>query len=120
MSNLVCQSSSCRRTRLDDHDDITGLDDRWILFVNGRWPITLSAQNKRGALAISPAILVLPGKHGVSHNSLILIPDVAISVWIVSEEPLAPLIVLLPVVFLDGRCCIILRGLLSVCVLLGV
>jgi hypothetical protein len=27
---------------------------------------------------------------------LILIPDVAISVWIVSEEPLAPLIVLLP------------------------
>ncbi len=34
-------------------------DDRWILFVNGRWPITLSAQNKRGALAISPAIVVL-------------------------------------------------------------
>ena len=34
-------------------------DDRWILFVNGRWPITLSAQYKRGALAISPAIVVL-------------------------------------------------------------
>jgi hypothetical protein len=36
-------------------------DDRWILFVNGRWPITvtLSAQSKRGALAISPAIVVL-------------------------------------------------------------
>jgi hypothetical protein len=28
---------------LDDDDDDD--DDRWILFVNGRWPITLSAQN---------------------------------------------------------------------------
>ena len=38
-----------------DSDD----DDRWILFVNGRWPLTLSVQTKRGALAISPAIVVL-------------------------------------------------------------
>jgi hypothetical protein len=53
-------------------------------------------QDKKGALTISPTILILPGKHGISHNSLILPPDVAV-VWIVSEAQLAPLVVLLPV-----------------------
>ncbi len=53
-------------------------DDRWILFVNCRCPLTLSAQNKRGALAISPAILVLPGKPGVTHNGLILATTVGL------------------------------------------
>ena len=53
-------------------------------------------QDKKGVLAISPPIVLLAGKHGVSLNSLILPPDVAV-VWIVSEEPLAPLVVLLPV-----------------------
>jgi hypothetical protein len=38
-------------------------------------------QDKKGALSISPTILVLPGKHGVSHSSLILPPEVA-TVWI--------------------------------------
>jgi len=38
-------------------------------------------QDKKGALSISPTILVLPGKHGVSHSSLILPPEVA-AVWI--------------------------------------
>ena len=36
----------------------------------------LCAQDKRGALAISPTIVILVGKHGVIHSSLILIPDV--------------------------------------------
>jgi hypothetical protein len=43
-------------------------------------------QDKKGALAISPPIVLLAGKHGISHNSLILPPDVAV-VWIVPEEP---------------------------------
>ena len=42
-------------------------------------------QDKKGALAISPPIVLLAGKHGISHNSLILSPDVAV-VWIVSES----------------------------------
>ena len=66
------------------------------------------AQDKRGALAISPTIVILVGKHGVINSSLILIPDVDFPVGIVSEAPLAPLVVLLPVFFLGGRCCIIL------------
>jgi hypothetical protein len=53
-------------------------------------------QDKKGALAISPPIVLLAGKHGVSHNGLILPTDVAV-VWIVSEAPLAPFVVLLPV-----------------------
>ena len=36
----------------------------------------LDVQDKRGALAISPTIVILVGKHGVIHSSLILIPDV--------------------------------------------
>ena len=31
-------------------------DDRWFLFVNGRWP-NPRAQDKRGAVAISPSIV---------------------------------------------------------------
>ena len=46
-------------------------------------------QDKKGALAISPPIVLLAGKHGVSHNGLILPTDVAV-VWIVSEAPLLP------------------------------
>ena len=33
-------------------------DDRWFLFVNGRWP-NPTRQDKKGALAISPSILIL-------------------------------------------------------------
>ena len=55
-----------------------------------------------------PRLVVLVGKLGISHNSLILLPDVAV-VWIVSEEPLAPLVVLLPVFVLGGGCRIILH-----------
>ena len=86
----------------------------------------LRAQDKRGALAISPTIVILIGKHGVFHNSLILIPDVDDPVGVVSEEPLdahssfAPPVVLLPVFFLGCRCCIILhRGWIVIVVLLG-
>ena len=81
--------------------------------------LTLRAQDKRGALATSPTIVILIGKHGVFHSSLILIPDVDDPVGVVSEEPLAPPVVLLPVFFL-GRCCIILhRGWIVIAVLLG-
>ena len=45
-------------------------------------------------------LVVLIGKHGISHNiSVILLPDVDV-VWMVSEEPLAPLVVLLSVFYL--------------------
>ena len=80
----------------------------------------LLAQDKRGALAISPTIVKLVGKHGVIHSSLILIPDVDFPVGIVSEAPLAPLVVHLPVLFLGGRCCLILHlGWFVIVVLLG-
>ena len=82
--------------------------------------LTLRVQDKRGALATSPTMIILIGKHGVFHSSLILIPDVDVPVGIVSEEPLAPLVVLLPVCFLGGRCCIILHlGWIVIVVLLG-
>jgi hypothetical protein len=43
-----------------------------------------------------------------------------VPVGIISEEPLAPLVVLLPVFFLGGRCCIILHlGWIVIVVLLG-
>ena len=42
-------------------------------------------QDKKGALAISPTIVILIGKHGVFHSSLILSPDVDFPVGIVSE-----------------------------------
>jgi hypothetical protein len=35
-------------------------------------------QDKKEALAISPPIVLLAGKHGVSHSRLILPPDVAV------------------------------------------
>jgi len=73
--------------------------------------LTLRVQDKRGALATSPTIVILIGKHGVFHSSLILIPDVDVPVGIVSEEPLAPLVGLLPVFFLGGRC----RGIMISC-----
>ena len=60
--------------------------------------------DKNGALAISSTIVILTGKHGVFHSSLILIPDVDDPVGVVSEEQLAPPVVLLPVFFLGGRC----------------
>ena len=44
--------------------------------------LTLRAQDKRGALAISPTIVILIGKHGVFHGSLILMPDVAVPVGV--------------------------------------
>ncbi len=50
--------------------------------------LTLRVQDKRGALAISPTIVILIGKHGVFHSSLILLPDVDDPVGVVSEEPL--------------------------------
>ena len=81
--------------------------------------LTLRAQDRRGALATSPTIVILIGKHGDFHSSLILIPDVDVPVGIVSEERLAPLVVLLPVFFLGGRCCIILHLCLIVIVVPG-
>jgi len=62
--------------------------------------------DKNGALAISPTIVILTGKHGVFHSSLILIPDVDVPVGLVSEEPLAPLVVLLPVLSLSLSLCL--------------
>jgi hypothetical protein len=59
--------------------------------------LTPRVQDKRGALAISPTIVILIGKHGVIHSSLILIPDIVVPVGVVSEEPIAPPVVLLPV-----------------------
>jgi len=86
---------------------------------NGRC-LTLRVQDKRGALAISPTIVLLIAKHGVFHSSLILISDVDVPVGVVSEEPLAPPVVLLPVFFLGGGCCIILHlGWIVIVVLLG-
>jgi hypothetical protein len=73
-----------------------------VLMISGFYWYTADGQfldahqDKKGALAISPPIVLLAGKHGISHNSLILPSDVAV-VWIVSEEPLAPLVVILPV-----------------------
>ena len=58
--------------------------------------LILRVHDKRGALAISPTNIVLVSMHGVFHDSVILLPGVAV-VWIVSEVPLAPLVVLLPV-----------------------
>ena len=52
--------------------------------------LVLRAQDNRGALAISPTIVILVGKHGVIHGCLILIPDVVAPVGVVSEEPLSP------------------------------
>jgi len=91
-----------------------------VVFIHGMADgLTLRVQDKRGALAISPTIVILIGKHGVFHSSLILLPDVDDPVGVVSEEPLAPPVVLLPVFFL-GRCCIILhRGWIVIVVLLG-
>ena len=40
--------------------------------------LTLRVQDKRGALAISPTIVILIGKHGVFHSSLILMSGVAV------------------------------------------
>jgi len=40
--------------------------------------LILRAHDKRGALAISPTNIVLVGKHGVFHDSLILRPGVAL------------------------------------------
>ena len=68
--------------------------------------LTLRAQDKRGALAISPTIVILIGKHGVFHSSLILSPDVDFPVGIVSE---VPLVVLLRLFFLGGRRFIVLH-----------
>ena len=69
-----------------------------MVFIHGMADgLTLRVQDKRGALAISPTIVILIGKHGVFHSSLILIPDVNDPVGVVSEEPLAPPVVLLPV-----------------------
>ena len=82
--------------------------------------LVLRAQDKRGALAISPTIVILIGKHGVFPGSLTLMPDVAVPVGVVSEEPIAPPVVLLPVFFLGGGCCIILHlGWIVIAVLLG-
>ena len=61
--------------------------------------LILRAHDKGGALAISPTNIVLVGKHGVFHDSLILRPGVDCPVGIVAEAPLAPLVVL-PVLFL--------------------
>ena len=48
-----------------------------MVFIHGMADgLTLRVQDKRGALAISPTIVILIGKHGVFHSSLILIPDV--------------------------------------------
>ena len=48
-----------------------------MVFIHGMADgLTLRVQDKRGALAISPTIVILVGKHGVIHSSLILIPDV--------------------------------------------
>jgi hypothetical protein len=49
---------------------------------------------------------MLIGKHGILHSRLILNPGVDFPVGIVSE---VPIIVLLPVFFLGGRCFIILH-----------
>ena len=81
-------------------------DDKWILLVTAEGQFLSAHQDKKGALAIFPTIVILTGKHGVFHSSLILIPDVDFPVGIVSEEPL---VVLLLVFFLVGRCCIILH-----------
>ena len=80
--------------------------------------LTLRAHDKRGALAISPTIVILIGKHGVFLGSLIFMPDVVAPVGVVSEEPLAPPGVLFPVFFLGGGCCIILHRVWTVVVVL--
>ena len=47
--------------------------------------LILRAHDKRGALAISPAIVILVGMHRVIHNSLILLPcvDFLVGIWVV-------------------------------------
>ena len=66
--------------------DLLGLMISGFYWYTADGQILDAHQDKKGALSISPTILVLPGKHGVSHSSLILPPDVAV-VWIVPEEP---------------------------------
>ena len=81
--------------------------------------LILRAHDKGGALAISPTNIVLVGKHGVFHDSLILRPGVDCPVGIVAEAPLAPLTVL-PVLFLRGGCSVILHhGWIVIAVRLG-
>jgi hypothetical protein len=81
-------------------------DDKWILLVTAEGQFLSAHQDKKGALAIFPTIVILIGKQGIFHCGLILSPDVDFPVGIVSEEPL---VVLLLVFFLVGRCCIILH-----------
>ena len=47
--------------------------------------LTLRAEDKKGAVAISPTLVILVGKHGVIHNSLILLPcvDFLVGIWVV-------------------------------------
>ena len=58
--------------------DLLGLMISGFYWYTADGQILDAHQDKKGALAISPPIVLLAGKHGVSHSRLILPPDVAV------------------------------------------